>query len=62
MDFRTATAKELFAYASEHAALLFPDMQEGDAKRRYQLAHECGTLSGIIIALVSEINSLRSTK
>ena len=62
MNFRTATADELTAYASEHAARLFTDMPESDAKRRYQLAHECGTLSGIIIALVSEINYLRSTK
>ena len=62
MDFRTATADELIAYASAQASNLFPDMQEGDAKRRYQLAHETGTLAGIIQSLVSEINYLRKSK
>lgn len=58
--FRKASAKELIAYASKKAAESFPSSANEDFTRRMQLAHETGTLAGIIYALVSEIRILRS--
>lgn len=60
INFRKASAEELIAYASEKAAECFPSSANEDFKRRMQLAHETGTLAGIIYALVSEIRILRS--
>ena len=60
INFRKARAEELIAYAHEKAIECFPHSSDEDFKRRMQLAHETGTLAGIVLALVSEIDLLRS--